>query len=62
MAVQLNPNDANAYSNLGAIYLELKDFENTVGSCSRAIQINPNNLVAYYNRGVAYMMLKQYQL
>ncbi len=56
-AIQLNPDDADAYSYRGAAKLKLDDFEGTLLDCNRAIQLNPEDADAYSNRGQAQFRL-----
>lgn len=55
-AIQINPDNAAAYSNLGAALNEgKKDYELSIIYLNKAIKINPNLFGAYLNRGVAHM-------
>ena len=56
-AIQLNPEDAEAYSYRGAAKLKLDDFEGALFDCNRAIQLNPEDADAYSNRGQAQFYL-----
>ncbi|MEH2174668.1 tetratricopeptide repeat protein, partial [Nostoc sp.] len=52
-AIQLNPNDAYAYNNLGNALKEQKKLDAAVAAFQKAIQLNPNYANAYYNLGNA---------
>jgi PGF-CTERM protein len=60
-AIELDPNNAGAYSNRGVAYDDLKQYERAVEDHNKAIKLNPNCAVAYANRGAAYDHLKQYE-
>lgn len=47
-AIELNPNYAPAYMNLGITYFYMKQFANTISSQQKAIALNPNNPEAYF--------------
>ncbi len=47
-AIELNPNYAPAYMNLGITYFYMKQFANTVSSEQKAISLNPNTPEAYF--------------
>ncbi|MDD3552941.1 MAG: tetratricopeptide repeat protein [Deltaproteobacteria bacterium] len=59
-AIQLNPNDADAYNNRGDAYAHKGQYDRTIKDCDKAIQLNPNLAAAYYNRGLAYKHKGQY--
>ena len=52
-AIQLNPNDADAYYNLGIALSDQKKLDAAVAAYQKAIQLNPNYALAYYNLGNA---------
>ncbi|MEH2390101.1 MAG: tetratricopeptide repeat protein, partial [Nostoc sp.] len=52
-AIQLNPNYATAYSNLGIALREQKKLDAAVAAYEKAIQLNPNYATAYNNLGNA---------
>ncbi|WP_375470589.1 tetratricopeptide repeat protein, partial [uncultured Nostoc sp.] len=52
-AIQLNPNDAYAYNNLGVALREQKKLDAAVAAYEKAIQLNPNDATAYNNLGAA---------
>ena len=53
-AIELNPNDAEAYNNRGGAYIKKGDYDRAIEDCTKAIQLNPSYAGAYNNRGVAY--------
>ena len=59
-AVQLNPDNTQAYLGRGTSYASLKQNERAIQEFDKAIQLNPNYAMAYNNRGSAYIDLKQY--
>ncbi|NER26918.1 MAG: tetratricopeptide repeat protein, partial [Symploca sp. SIO1C4] len=52
-AIQLNPNDAVAYYNLGIALRQQGKLDEEIDSYQQAIQLNPNYANAYNNLGVA---------
>ena len=58
--LQLNPNFADAYNNLGVIYNQLKNYQVAIDNYTKALEINPNNALFYYNLGANYFSLKNY--
>jgi len=53
-AIELNPNDTDAYYNRGCTYGEMGEYEKAIADFDRVIQLNPSDTGAYYNRGLAY--------
>ena len=53
-AIELNPNDADAYNNRGVVYRGKGDYDRAIADYNKAIQLNPGYADAYNNRGVAY--------
>lgn len=51
VAIQLEPDDAQAYFNRGLVKIELKRYEEALTDFDQAIDLNPNNADAYNNRG-----------
>ena len=60
-AIELNPNNAIAYSIRGAVYYRLNDFNGAVADFNRATQLNPSDYKNFYNRGLAHVKLKDYR-
>ena len=53
-AVRLDPQDAQAYNNRGAVYAELGDYPQAIADFSSAIALQPSFVPAYLNRGHSY--------
>ena len=53
-AIDLDPNDVNAYLNMGDAYVNLQDHREAIRCFQKAIDLDPNNADAYYSMGVAY--------
>ncbi|HYT44947.1 MAG TPA: tetratricopeptide repeat protein [Methylomirabilota bacterium] len=60
-AIRLDPNDAYAFSQKGAILAELKRFRETLGACEQAIRLDPNDAYAYINKSFALLQLNRYE-
>jgi predicted O-linked N-acetylglucosamine transferase (SPINDLY family) len=60
-AIEVNPNIASAYSNLGNALNALKRHQAAIASYDKAIAIKPDYANAYASRGKAWYELKQYQ-
>ncbi|MGR3177709.1 MAG: tetratricopeptide repeat protein [Candidatus Anammoxibacter sp.] len=60
-AIELDPNDAIAYSNRGVSYNDLKEYEKAIIDCTKAIELDPNDAITYYNRGISYSSLKEHE-
>ncbi|MBD2387513.1 tetratricopeptide repeat protein, partial [Cylindrospermum sp. FACHB-282] len=58
-AIQLNPNYADAYNNLGIALGNQKKLDEAVVAFQKAIQLNPNYGLAYNNLGVALSQQKK---
>ena len=56
-AIELNPDNATAYSIRGAIYYRLNDFNGAVADFNKAAALNPNDYRNFYNRGLAHVKL-----
>ena len=59
-AIEINPQDEEAYSIRGLVKAYLKDYNGAIEDFTKAIKINPQNECAYYNRGVAKCKLQDY--
>ncbi len=59
-AIELNPNNANAYGGRGIANTHFKNFRNAIVDFSRALQIDPNITWAYSGRAMAYYFLHDY--
>ena len=58
-ALELNPDSAEAYNNLGALYLDMNHNADAAGYFTEALLRNPSYFTALVNRGVAYSRLGQ---
>jgi tetratricopeptide (TPR) repeat protein len=58
-AIQLNPQDADAYSMRGAVYRDLGRYSEAVSDLTQAIQLDPQSLQSYVMRGNVYHHLHQ---
>ena len=56
-AIQINPNYADAHSNLGATLKELGEYQKAISCCEKAIQIQPNLEQAHINLGLVFQEL-----
>lgn len=57
-----NPNDAEAHTNLGAVYQKLGDYPKALQEYSKAKSLNPKNLTTRFNIGTLYQIQKEYNL
>jgi superkiller protein 3 len=60
-AIDINPNDAAAYNNMGLAYDYLQNYDEAIRCFQKAIAIDPNSVNAYYNMGIAYYNLGNYR-
>lgn len=58
-ALDLDPEDAQAYFQRGILYYHLKNYDQAIADYSQAIALDDNYLDAYINRGIAYAEGKQ---
>ena len=59
--VRQNPNNPEAYSNLGFVYGDLGHYEKALVSFKEAIRIKPDDALAHYNLGVSYSNLGHHE-
>ena len=52
--IETNPNDAEAYYNMGAVYYNDKKYDDAKAQFNKAIEIYPAFAEAYYSIGVVY--------
>ncbi len=52
-AIQLDPNNADAWNNKAWAYNQMKEYEKSIESSEHAIQLNPNDADSYFNKGGA---------
>lgn len=57
--LKLNPNDSDAYNNLGLLYYGEEEYEKALENYKKAIEIDPNDGVVYYNMGFTYEGLEE---
>ena len=60
-AIELNPDDALAWSNKGAALDNLGKHEEAIKSYDKAIKINPDNEIVWSNKGIALHKLGKYE-
>ena len=53
-AIQLDPNNAAVYTNLGAAYETRGEHDKAIEDLNKALQLDPRNAAAYRNRAIAY--------
>lgn len=51
-AIELDPQNAEAYNNRGNVYTLLENRRRALADYSKAVELDPNYAVAYYNRGL----------
>ena len=56
-AVKADPNDSEAYSNMGLILFKFKKFKDALKSCQKAIEIKPDYVEAHFNLGNVFKAL-----
>ena len=61
-AIAINPNYAEAHTNLGLVYYNKGMFDEAIAECKKAIAINPNYAKAHNNLAVVYYEQGQYDL
>ena len=60
-AIELKPDYAEAYNNMGVAYKENSDFTSAIESYNNAINLNPDLVEAYNNLGLAFNKLGEYK-
>ena len=58
-AIALNPNYAEAYQNLGGVYLISEEFEKAIANFDKALELDPNNALAHQYRERAIQRLQE---
>ncbi len=58
-AIDLNPDYAKPYNNIGVVYYAKKDFPGAIRNYQKAVLIDPENLEALNNLAVAYKRTDQ---
>ena len=59
--LEIDPNYAPAYNNLGTIFQQLDNNQKAIKSYKKTIEIDPNYAIAHYNLGVIFQKLKENQ-
>ena len=59
--IEINPQDADAYTNRGNAKNSLGDTQGAIADYTKAIEINPQDAIAYSNRGIAKYSLNRFQ-
>ena len=59
-ALEINPNQAETYNNLGALYMDMNLNGDAIANFSEAIALKPNYFQAILNRATAYGKTKDY--
>ena len=58
-AINYNPNNNELYNNISNIYLEKKDYTNSIINANKAVKLNPNCSKSYFTLGVCYHALQE---
>ena len=61
-AIELNPNNVDAYLGMGNSKYNLKEYQSAIVDFSKAIDLNLNRYESYFARGKAYKKLKEFKL
>ncbi|MBF0480004.1 MAG: tetratricopeptide repeat protein [Candidatus Omnitrophica bacterium] len=59
-AIIVDPQNADAYFNLGIVYFNAQDFKNAASYLTRALFLTKDKSHIYYNRAVAYIKLQEF--
>ena len=60
--IELRPNDAHAYNNLGNSYKEIKNYTKAINAFQNAIILKPDYASAHYNLGIVYQKNKNFEI
>jgi tetratricopeptide (TPR) repeat protein len=60
-AIELNPQDTEAYNSIGLIYSVLGNHQQAIKNYNNGIKMNPQSALLYSNRGSSYSDLGNYQ-
>ncbi len=60
-ALEIEPNDANAWLELSKCYLTLKEYPQVIEAGRQVLRVNPRDATAYMNIGLAYGELGQWE-
>lgn len=58
--INVNPNDAEAHANLGAVYQKRNNFDAALAEYNKAEDLNPSNINTRLNIGTLYQAQKEY--
>ena len=58
--IELRPNDAHAYNNMGNAHKEIGDFDRAIECYGSAISLKPDYASAHYNLGIVYQKKDDY--
>ena len=58
-ALKLNPNFLEVYMNLGAIYVDKKDYDQAIQQFKKVVELNYYNGKAHYNLGLVYLYQRE---
>lgn len=59
-AIEIDPANAQAYTNRGAAYVEQGKYELAIADYNKASELSPENIIVYYNRSMAYIHIGEY--
>ncbi len=59
-AIQIAPDFVQARNNLGAAYIDLREYESAAAQLQKAIELAPNLLEAHHNLGMALLLLRRF--
>ena len=60
-ALELDPNNIQAYLNRGRLYFGLKQYQEAIANLEHAIKLDPDNGTAYFYLGLVYRALNEHQ-
>ena len=60
-AIELNPEDTEAYKTRGIIHAATSDFDTAIQEYNIAIDLDPEHTEAYIDRGVAWLHLSEWE-
>ena len=61
-AIRIDPNDAEAYNNMGTVQAKSGRYEEAIQNFDRAIRLKPDLAVAHYNLGVLSLRAKRREI
>ena len=62
MAIEIDPNSADAYLNRGIAYFYLGKYDTAITDLTKAIELDPNNATAYNYRAGCYSYKRKYDI